>query len=138
MVFKLTLCLPTIFITSNTVAAAVSTGICAVFSVLSLYTTPFVDPYADVMDASGRISTAISVGLGLVASISSPTAGVMGALVRAGASDNVERWGGGRNDVLWCKPQPSSQLVPHPVPPPLHPATPGARRLMWLRESTLS
>lgn len=94
MVFKFTLCLPTIFITSNTVAAAVSTGICAVFSVLSLYTTPFVDPYADVMDASGRISTAISVGLGLVASISSPTAGVMGALVRAGASDNVERWGG--------------------------------------------
>lgn len=83
MVFKFALCLPTIFITSNTAAAAISVGICTVFSALSLYTTPFIDPYADVMDASGRVSTALSVGLGLIASLSSSTGGLMGVLVRA-------------------------------------------------------
>ena len=68
MVIKLLLCLPIIFLASHPLAQGLVTlAILAVYSGLSWAASPFISRTSDIMDTSGRVTTLLTVGFGILA-----------------------------------------------------------------------
>lgn len=91
MVFKLLLALPVVLLaTTPSAQGAASMLLLAVFAFASLYTAPFVNPVADSMEASTRVSSFFTVLFGFVSlrGIAEEAAGTMGALINVVQSIN--------------------------------------------------
>jgi hypothetical protein len=68
MCFKFLICVPVIFLSSKPLLQSLVTLVLmGLFTLLSIYTTPFLSPSADKMDICGRCTASLTVLLGLLA-----------------------------------------------------------------------
>lgn len=141
MVMKLLVVLPVVFLFEKQVAQALVTLlILIVFAAMSMFTTPFVNPHADVMDISGRVSTAATVwwrrggqGMECLLTDSLPRSlWVAGTLRphlaqrrRAGLGDRHGRAGAVPHSRRYL---PLLTACPHPHPPTTFPARSTSRK----------